>query len=115
MLLSGDADVKVGLNTYRLILEAELIDLLQHFASSTSIDRKIRRHTDRKTGLAIEQLRQNYESLLQTRLSAPSAPLTDVQASWFALLQESLTFNDKSNEVNGLQDRDRIAVNVVKR
>lgn len=86
---------------------------LQHFANSVSIDRKIRRNVDTKTGYAIDLLRARFDEILQARLKAPAKALPEQQAKWFALLEESLrTPNEES--AKGRPDRPSMAVNVVK-
>ena len=63
----------------------------QHYAHSMSIDRRVKRHVERETGLAINLLRSNFESIMQAKLKAPDKPLPQHLAKWFELLEEAIS------------------------
>ena len=83
-----------------------------------SIDRKIRRHVDRKSGLAIELLRTHFDELLQARLDAPTQPLSERQQAWFRLLEGALASESEQERLKaaagGRSDKPAVAINVVK-
>ena len=116
MLLNGDADVKVCLGTS--LRESQLTRLLapQHHANTLSVDRKIRRHVDRKSGLAVEILRKHFDEVLQTRLDAPSKPLSAEQEAWFGLMEEALVSVAAAEEkkANSKTDKPAVTINVVR-
>ena len=90
----------------------------QHVANSLSVDRKIRRHVDRKSGLAIELLRARFDELLQARLDAPTQPLSERQQAWFRLLEEALASEAEQERLKAAAgvkaDKPAVAISVVK-
>lgn len=89
--------------------------ILQHFASTISIDRKIRRRVDRKTALAVDLLRERFEEVVQARLNKPSATLAPRQEAWFALVEEALASREQVDRLNGRSEKPTMAVSVIKR
>ena len=89
---------------------------MQHSANTLSIDRKIRRHVDRKSGLAIEILRKHFDDVLQARLDAPSSPLSAEQDAWFRLMEEALASGAAAEEkrMNSKIDKPSVSISVVR-
>lgn len=84
----------------------------QHSANILSVDRKIRRHVDRKSGFAIQSLREHFEDILQARLDAPAKPLGPTQELWFGLLEEALASAGPADERRSSNKVDKPAVSI---
>lgn len=79
------------------------------------MDRKIRRHLDRKSGIAIEKLRGHFETILQARLDHPAEPLSSEQQVWFRLLEEALASDGAQDPRSGNKSsKPAVSISVVK-